>query len=420
MLTVQEARTRILQGIDPLEPVQVEIAEALGAILAADLRAPHPLPRFANSAMDGYAVRRSDIAGAASASPVTLDVIGEVRAGDTYDELMGRGTCVRIMTGAMVPSGADAVVPIEEAEEAEGKVRVLAEPLPSGHIRPAGEDVEAGETILRAGAEIGPGEAALLASLGLSPLRVRAAPGIAIVVTGDELVAPEEEPGPGRIRDSNSVALKALVMEAGGLPLPYRIVGDDLDSVIETLEVAAATADLVVSAGGVSVGRYDFVKEAVECLGGIDLWRVAMQPGKPVVSGTVKGTPFLGLPGNPVSIHIGFEQFVRPAIRKLRGCSELFRPVVRARLTERLTKRPGRLHFVRVRLEVDGAGFSATPTGSQGSHIQSSLIGCHGVARFELEAAEIEAGADVDVEVWSLPGSREGASPGSSTSEQHR
>jgi molybdopterin molybdotransferase len=228
-------------------------------------------------------------------------------------------------------------------------------------------------------------------------------PKVAVLVTGDELVAPEAEPGPGQIRDSNSVALTVLVKEAGGEVVPFPCVPDQRSEVVEAFARATDLADLIVSSGGVAVGKYDFVKDVVEELGGIDLWRVAMQPGKPVVLGNIKGTPFLGLPGNPVSIHVGFEQFVRPAIRKMRGCKSLLRPTIRTRLTESIQKRAGRLHFVRVRLQTTEDGWLATPTGPQGSHIQSSLVECDGVARFAADATELEAGAEVVVEVWRLP-----------------
>lgn len=403
MLTVQEARDRVLAALDPLPPVEVRLVDAGGLVLAKDLHAPHDLPRFDNSAMDGYAVRHIDVAGASADMRVALALTGEVKAGEVSDVILASGTCVRIMTGAQVPRGADAVVPVEDTEEVGAKVWVAAEPPAHGHIRPAGDDVSRGAAVVSGGMELGPGELALLASLGLSPVLVHGVPTVAIVSTGDELVSPEEEPGPGRIRDSNTVALTALVENSGGRTIIFREVADDLDSVVATLERAAGSADLVVSGGGVSVGRYDFVKQAVERLGGIDLWRVAMQPGKPVVSGVVCGTPFLGLPGNPVSVHVGFEQFVRPAIRKLRGCRSLLRAVMQATLTEGLAKKAGRLHFVRVSLVVDGATLRATPIGRQGSHIQSSLIGCHGVARFPAEETELPAGAEVEVEVWALP-----------------
>ena len=400
MLSVPQALQRVLDVIVPLEPRSEKVREALGSVLAEKVVAAHPMPRFDNSAMDGYAVRSIDIPGPAT----TLAVTGEVRAGDPGDLEVAEGTAVRIMTGAAVPAGADAVVPVEVTESSGDAVTVNEVPKAGQHIRRAGEDFSAGTILMDEGVELGPGECALLASVGHSPVLVRSAPRVAIVVTGDELVEPEAEPGPGQVRDSNSIALEALVLQAGATPILLRRVGDDLSSTIETFRVAAQGADLVVSSGGVAVGRYDFVKDAIAELGEIDMWRVAMQPGKPVVLGRIGDKPFLGLPGNPVSIHVSFEQFVRPAIRKLLGCTELLRPRVAARLTETITKKPGRLHFVRVRLTATGDGWEATPTGPQGSHIQSSLVGVHGVAIFDASLERIESGETVSVEVWSLPG----------------
>jgi len=401
MLSVAEAQKKVLAAVEVLDPVSVLVADALGLTVAQDLRAPHPLPRFDNSAMDGFAVRAEDTIGA----PVELRVTGEVRAGSiSTEETLAPGTAVRIMTGASVPDGADAIVPVEVTEESGDVVRVLESVEAGRHVRPAGDDVDAGQLVVSAGTELGPGELALVASLGLSPVPVRPRPRVAILVTGDELVPPEEEPGPGQIRDSNSIALRALVREAGAEPLAMPHVPDDRAATLDAFKWAAEDADLVVSSGGVAVGRYDFVKEVVEELGGIDMWRVAMQPGKPVVLGSLGATPFLGLPGNPVSIHVSFEQFVRPAIRKMRGCATLFRPTITAKLTETISKRPGRLHLVRVRLDATGGGWTATPTGPQGSHIQSSLVGTHGVAVFERDLERLDAGSPVEVQVWSLPG----------------
>jgi molybdopterin molybdotransferase len=404
VLTVTEARHRILAAVAPLEVEDVPVADALGLIVADDLYAPHALPRFDNSAMDGYAVRADDVASASETAPVSQTVLGEVRAGDPGDvDKVEPGTAVRIMTGAPLPPGADAVVPVGLTEEKNGTVLVKAAPAPGRHVRPAGDDLAEGALLVGAGAELGPGELALLATMGRSPVAVHRRPKVAVVVTGDELVPPEVQPGPGQIRDSNSIALRSLVSEAGGQALVMPPVADDFDGTVEAFQRAAEIADLVVSSGGVAVGRYDFVKDAIEKLGAIDLWRVAMQPGKPVVLGSIGITPFLGLPGNPVSIHVSFEQFVRPAIRKLRGCKDLLRPTTTATLTEPIEKPPGRLHFVRVRLEAGDEGWRATPTGAQGSHIQSSLIDCHGVARFEIDETRLEEGADVVVEVWRLP-----------------
>ena len=404
LLSVAEARRQVLEAVHPLEVHDALIGDALGLVAAKDLVAPHPLPRFDNSAMDGYAVVAADTSTAEPNNVVELDIVGEVRAGEPGDLKVAPGTAARIMTGAPVPDGADAIVPVEDTDEAGRRVAIKASTSPGRHIRPAGDDLSEGDRLVEPGMELGPGEMALLASMGMSPLPVHRRPRVAVITTGDELVAPEATPGPGQIRDSNSLALRALVSEAGGEPVGFGGVRDVPDDVVGAFRRAGEISDLVISSGGVSVGRYDFVKDAIERLGHIDLWRVAMQPGKPVVLGAIGDTPFLGLPGNPVSIHVGFEQFVRPAIRKLRGCRSLLRPTLEATLTEDLHKPPGRFHFVRVRLVRASGGWRASPTGPQGSHVQSSLVGCHGVARFDRDATELRAGSSVTVEVWRLPG----------------
>ncbi|MGH2820371.1 MAG: molybdopterin molybdotransferase MoeA, partial [Actinomycetota bacterium] len=254
MLTVDEARKRVLEAVAPLEQVDVVVADALGMVVATDLVAPHPLPRFDNSAMDGYALRGSDGGGASEGSPVELEVLGEVRAGDPGDIEVRPGTAARIMTGAPIPGGADAVVPVEETEEREGRVLVKAATGTGRHVRPAGDDIERGAVVVRAGIELGPGELALLASLGLSPVPVHRRPRVAVLVTGDELVPPEATPGPGQIRDSNSVALKALVESNGADAVPFESVPDTREAVVDAFARAAELADVVVSSGGVAVG----------------------------------------------------------------------------------------------------------------------------------------------------------------------
>ena len=379
------------------------MSEAHGLVLTNDAIAGHPLPPFDNSAMDGYAVRRSDVEAASEGAPVTLEVVGEVRAGGSNEVEVRPRSAVRIMTGAAIPPGADAVVPVEVTHETEGVVTISAAPPEGGHIRPAGDDIAAGTTVVPAGEPLGPGELAALASLGLSPIEVHRRPRVAVVTTGDELVDPEEELRPGIIRDSNRVAMASLVAEAGAVVSETLRAVDTAEAVESVLLQAAAGADLVLVAGGVSVGRYDFVRATVEQLGAVDFWRVAMQPGKPVVSGRLKDTPVIGLPGNPVSVHVSFEQFARPAIRKLLGCRSLLRPRIRATLSAPLDKRPGRRHFVRVGLRFERDGIVASPTGGQGSHIQSSLVGCDGVAIFVEDATHLDAGATVEVEVWRVP-----------------
>jgi molybdopterin molybdotransferase len=398
LLDVTVARERVLERVAALETIEVPLDDAVGLVIARDVVAPHPMPRFDNSAMDGYALRSAD-----ASAPTELELAGEIRAGDRADVRVEPGTAVKIMTGAALPPGADAVIEVEETAESGGRVEIRTEVAPGRNVRPAGDDFAEGALLIGRGVEIGPGEAALLASVGVTPVAVHRRPRVAVLITGDELVDPGEVPAPGQIRDSNSIALKTLVKAAGGDLVATERVPDTLEAHIAAFERAAAGADVIVSSGGVAVGDFDFVKDAVERLGSIDLWRVAMQPGKPVVLGDIRGVPFLGLPGNPVSVHVSFEQFVRPALRKMLGCRSVLRPTIEATLATAIEKRPGRLHFVRVRLSRRDDAWMATPTGAQGSHVQTSLVDCHGVARFGKDASKLAAGDVVEVEVWQLP-----------------
>lgn len=403
MQSLDEARRRVVEAVQPLAPVERALEDTAGLVLAADVEAPHDLPRFDNSAMDGYALRAEDAMGADEQRPVTLTLAGEVRAGRALQTEVQVGTAVRIMTGAPLPPGADAVVPVEQTAEEADRVLVKGPVSQGDHVRRAGEDLRAGDVAVAAGTELGAGEVAVLASIGSTVVKAFPRPRVALLVTGDELVSVDEEPRPGQIRDSNSLALKTLIAEAGGTLAHYARVEDRYESVLDAFK-EAATYDLIVSSGGVAVGRYDLVKRAVEEIGRIDFWKVAMKPGKPVVLGEVRDTTFLALPGNPVSVHVSFEQFVRPVIRKMRGCRRLFRPVITATLTEAIAHRPGRLELVRVRLSSGETGWLAKPTGAQGSHIQSSLVDTDGLAHFPADAAKLEAGSPVRVEVWRLPG----------------
>lgn len=404
MLSVEEAREHVLSQAGRLHPVEVALDDAWGLVTAEEIVAGVSLPRFDNSAMDGYAIRSADVEEATPSYPIRLPVASEVRAKRSPVSSLEPGHAIRIATGAAVPLGADAVVPVEQTRETDNTVWISAAVRAGQHIRRAGEDTIPDDQVVGSGAELGAGELALLAALGRSRVLVHPRPKVAVVVTGDELVQPGEYLSAGGIYDSNSIALRALVREAGGEMVSLERAPDTDTGTMAALERATAGADLLISCGGVSMGLHDRVKVAVEELGSVDHWRVAMQPGKPVVLGRVNDVPFLGLPGNPVSVHVTFEQFVRPVVRKMRGHERLLRPIVLACLTEPLVGLRERRRFVRVRLSSDdGKMWSATPTGLQGSHIQSSLVDCHGLAVLPEDCGRAEAGTWIMIEVWRLP-----------------
>jgi molybdopterin molybdotransferase len=383
-----DARARVLGSITPLEVVEVPLGDALGAVLGAPVVAGEPVPPFANTAMDGYAVRAADTRGASAASPVELRVAGEVRAGTAGEEPVRPGQAVRIMTGAPVPPGADAIVPVEVTEAGAGDppvVRILAEARPGDHVRPAGGDLRAGDEVFTAGTVLGPAHIGVLASLDVAAVPVHRRPRVAVVSTGDELV--ERGPlAPGQIRDSNRPLLRALVAEAGATPVDLGVARDDEADVRARMEAAVDSCDALVTSGGVSVGDYDYVKLVLERLaaergGGFRWSQVAIKPAKPFAFGTVGGVPVFGLPGNPVSAHVSFELFARPALRRLAGHAHLDRPRIRAVAPGGLARRPdGKLHLDRVRVAGGPAGFTAVRSGVQASNVLSGMAGANGLA----------------------------------------
>jgi molybdopterin molybdotransferase len=375
MLSVEEARDQILQNIQRALPSEeVPLTSANGRTLAADAFAGEALPAFDNSGMDGYAVRSADTFGAAPNSRVSLRLVGEVPAGHVYSGTVEPGEAVRILTGAAVPDGADSVIAQELTEVSGGMVWALAETPVGANIRPAGDDVAQGDLLVLAGSELGPAEIALLAALGVHPVRVTRRPRIGILSTGDELAPLGETPAPGQIRESNAFYLAAAVEKAGGVPVLLGVARDQADEIRGRLQ-AAGGCDLILSSGGVSVGDYDLVKQILSEEGAIHFWRVRMRPGKPLAFGLLGGAPFLGLPGNPVSAAVTFELFGRPAIRKLLGCRQLERTSVDVVLEGEDIERADRRHFVRARLQSRDGTLFATTTGSQGSHRLSSLVG---------------------------------------------
>ncbi len=399
MLTVAEARKRVLASISRLQEVELPLLEALGLSLAQDAVAPYNIPPFDNSAMDGYAVRAADVAAASHGAPAELAVLGDLPAGYVATTAVGEGEALRIMTGAPMPQGADTVVPVEETR-VEGERVLILEGLPAGsHLRRAGEDVRAGETALEAGSAIGPAELGMLASLGCArPLCFRRAVA-GIIATGDELVGVEEELPPGKIRDSNSYTAYGMVREAGAEPLRLGVVGDDAAALERAIMENLDRVDLFVTSGGVSVGDYDMVKGVLAKLGEMDFWKVAMKPGKPQAFGYIGGKPLFGLPGNPVSVMVSFEQFVRPALRKMMGFRELFRPEVTAVLDSALGRKTGRMEFIRVVVEWRDGAYHARATGPQGSGILRSMVLGNGLAALPEDVGRLESGDEVRVQL---------------------
>lgn len=406
LVPLDRYRRDLLSRLRPLDAIEVALLEAQGCVLAEDVTAPADVPSFANSAMDGYAVKA-----AAVREGSVLQVVGELAAGAAGTGALEAATAVRIMTGAPLPPGADAVVPVEAAEEVDGRVTVRVAPQPGDHVRPAGEDVRAGEVVVRAGRRLRAADIGMLAAVGRASVRVHPKPRMAVIATGDELVDPGVDPGeplpPGKIRDSNSYMLTALAREAGAVAYRHDIVRDDRRALVEAIEGALVNADLLVTSGGVSAGRYDLVKQVLADLGDVRAVKVGMQPGMPQAFGFVSSlerpVPCFGLPGNPVSSFVSFEVFVRPALRRLQGRSDLNRPRISATLAEPVRSPPHKVSFLRVRLHADDGGWQARLTGPQGSGILASVTAADGLAEIPADTTRLDAGDRVVVHLLAEP-----------------
>lgn len=380
-LTVESALTAVLAGVSKLDSETVPLIQLLGRILAEPVVAQHNMPPFSNSAMDGYALRAEDIRTASPAAPMTLDVVGDVAAGDVYDGQVDAGTAVRIMTGAPLPVGANAVIPVEDTDE---EWRQTERPLPQkilvrrslkagDYIRHPGEDIVEGMQILEPGHLIRPQEIGVLASLGVTQAQVVRQPKIGILATGDELIPVDAPLTPGKIRNSNGYAQTAQVMQLGAVPIVLGVAFDTEKSVREKLyQGIEAGVDLFISSAGVSVGAYDVVKTVLEADGNVGFWRVRMRPGKPLAFGTYQGIPYLGLPGNPVSAMVSFERFARPAILKMGGHARLEKPLLPVMVQEQIES-DGRESYIRAVVKKTAVGYEARTTGGQGSHMLTSL-----------------------------------------------
>jgi len=368
----------VLGFLRPPMPVSAALADAVGLVSAEEVRASGPIPPFDNSAMDGFAVRVSDLPGA-------LDVVGESAAGHPFAGAVGPGQAARIMTGAPVPSGADTVVPQERATVKGGRVSIDVEARRGAHIRRRGEDANAGDIVVDAGVELRPRHLAAAAAAGVATVEAWPAPRVAFLVTGDELVAPGSPLGPGQIHESNATYLAAALESLGAVPVDLGVVGDSGDNVRRAVE--AADADLVVTTGGASVGEHDPVKEGLAPVG-VEFVKVAMQPGKPQGAGLVAGVPVICLPGNPVAVAVCVELFVGPAVRALRGVPEPAWERVRA--ASEWSCPPGREQVMPVVVEADGV--RPATTGGSGSHLIARLAAAEGLARVPAQVDRVAPG----------------------------
>ncbi len=397
MLSVDDYLARILTSVEPLAALEVPLSSAHECVLAQDVAAPWPLPSFDNSSMDGYAVIAADVAAASEAEPVELAVVDDVPAGYRASETVRPGTAIRIMTGAPMPEGADAVVPVERTDAGAERVRVTA-PVDSGaYIRRAGEDVVAGQTVLTAGTLLGARQLAMLAAVGSGHVLVHPRPRVAVISTGSELVEPGTALRHGLINDSNGYLLVAACREAGAEAYRVGPVVDDEASFLAAIEDQLHRCDLILTSGGVSMGAYDTVKAVLSQLGSVDFMKVAMQPGMPQGHGVVgeDRLPIITLPGNPVSSYISFENFVRPAIRRMRGLVDLQRPRLRARCADGMGSPSGKRQFARASFLPTG---EVVPVGTgQGSHVLGGLAVADALIVVPEDVTTVSVGDEVEV-----------------------
>jgi molybdopterin molybdotransferase len=396
LISIEDARSRVLAEASPLSAETVALPDAVGSVLAEEIIASHSVPPFDNSGMDGYALRAADLVDATPETPARLFIADTIPAGHVAANSVAAGEAARIMTGAPMPRGADAVAQSEITTEEDGYVLVYEPVRPGKNIRRAGEDVVAGERVLAAGTSLGPAEIGVLASLGHARIMVHRRPRVAIISTGSELVEVDQPLGPGQIRNSNSYSLRALCRQLGVEAVPFGIVPDDYDATRRAIQ-AGLEYDVLLTSGGVSVGRFDFVKDVQDELGvQRRLWGVAMKPGKPLAFGVRGGTLVFGLPGNPVSAMVSFELFVRPALLRLMGHRKTTRPLYQAIIEEDVVNVDGRTYVVRVRAWREDGTWHMSSTGAQGSGILRSMVGANGLAFVPGGARGVRAGEQVE------------------------
>ncbi len=385
LMPLADALPRLLDQIPVLDVEERPLLNAVGQTLAEDVVSTENVPPFPNSGMDGFAVRAVD-------TPGELRVVADQAAGHVTDVAVSRGTAIRIMTGAALPEGADAVVPVEDTDGSSGgSVRIHSSAAAGANVRQAGEDVRAGQLALPSGSLLSPAAIGLLASIGRPRVRVFRRPVVALLASGDELVGPDEALSPGKIRNSNSFTLEAQIRQAGGIPRNLGVARDNLDDIRRHVD-EGLRADLLVTSAGVSVGDYDYMKQVLEERGELRLWRIAIRPGRPVAFGVFQGTPVISLPGNPVSSMVCFELFVRPAIAKMMGQGRLDPPTVEVTVLDRVDNRGGRRSFMRAIVERGENGYSARLTGPQGSGILTSMARANALLDIPAEMDEVSPG----------------------------
>jgi molybdopterin molybdotransferase len=381
LIPLADAQAHVLERVAPLEPRQTWTVAAVGCVLAETVRSPEDVPPFANTAMDGYAVRAADVAGASSDSPVQLPVVAEVAAGHPAARALEAGEAMRIFTGAPMPDGADAVVMVERTRRLDDgdRVAIEAEVAAGDAVRAAGDDLRAGDTVFEPGEVIGAGHLGVLSGIGKGEVVVHPRLRVGVMSTGDELVDAGERLGPGQIRDSNRATLLALVAQEGWQAVDLGLIRDDETAITEAIQRGAATCDAVLTSGGVSMGDIDLVKVVLDRIGEMRWMQIAIRPAKPFAFGLVGGTPVFGLPGNPVSSMVSFELLARPALRRMAGHADLHRPQIPAVAAEPFPRRPdGKVHFVRVVASRGADGvLEVRSAGGQGSHHLTAMARAH-------------------------------------------
>ncbi len=411
MLSVEEARDNILSMMSVLNTVYIPLSDCLGHVLSKDISSIIDVPPWNNSAMDGFAVIANNTQGSSDSNPVKLNVIDSVYAGDMPNLKVSHNTAIRIMTGAPIPDGANAVVPFEQTNEIQQQLNskqlntidILKPVKENDYIRFRGEDIKSGDSIFTKGTILRPSEIGVLATLGFKEIPVIRKPKIAIISTGNELTTIGETIQPGKIYDANTYSIASSVEKYGGSPIILGIAKDNEESLNKLLD-KALDCDILVTSAGVSKGDYDIVKNILSQRGNMEFWSVNMKPAKPIAFGWINKThneklPLLGLPGNPVSAMVAFEQFVRPSILKLKGYTNLDKPTIHATLKNTIKNEDGRRMYIRVLVKKEGVDYYAEATGNQGSHVLTSMAKANGLAICPENVLQIDSGQEIEVQM---------------------